>query len=549
MAVDDDDLVSTLSRAMSTEIETEAEREAREPITHTRTGTSIGSTASRPPDFEVVYDENDPEDPKNWPKWYKGWCLIVVSYSTWLVVLYSTSYTSATPGLIEEFGSNVTYVTLGMTTYLLGLAVGCVVLAPLSELYGRRPVYLVCQTAWMILVIPGGVANSLKTIITMRFFCAMFGAAMISNGPGTLVDITRPEVLALVMSIWSIAPLNGPVTGPLIGGFVFADLGWRWTAWIVLILAGTSVAMLLTVKETYPPIILKRKAARMRKEMDDPRWWCRYDQRISSLDLLKVNLSRPFILFFTEPILWFLNIWISVIYGVLYLCFVAYPVVFTENRGWGPGISGLAFLGIGIGTLCAIASEPLCRRIVNSQRRDPETGKVRPEATALIMAIGACSTALGQLGFSWTCLPTSIHWAVPIAFGIPFGAGNTLSFIYGSHYLAGAYEIFAASALAGNAVVRSVFGAVLPLAGPKMYEVLKPRWAGTLLGLLEVALIPIPFVFWRYGDRIRAKSPVIKQLKEDQERVEAKRARYLARLERRGLREKTAGVSHHDDEV
>lgn len=388
---------------------------------------------------------------------------------------------------------------------------------------------------------------------------------MISNGPGTLVDTTRPEVLALAMSIWSIAPLNGPVTGPLIGGFVYADLGWRWTAWIVLILGGISVAMLLTVKETYLPKILKCKAARMRKEMDDPRWWCRYDQRISSLELLKLNLSRPFILFFTEPILWFLNIWyghilfhllfntfpnrrnrISVVYGVLYLCFVAYPVVFTQHRGWAPGISGLAFIGIGIGTLLAIAAEPLCRRIVNSQRRDPETGKVRPEATALVMAIGASLTAFGQLVFSWTCLPASIHWAIPIASGIPFGAGNTLSFIYGSHYLAGAYGIFAASALAGNALVRSIFGAVLPLAGPKMYASLTPQWAGTLLGLLEVALVPIPFVFWRYGEKIRARSPVIRQLREDQERVDAKRARYLARLERR---ERKNGVStHHDAE-
>lgn len=167
---EDDDLASNLSRAMSNEIETEAERQARDPITHTRTGTSVNSTASRPPDFEIIFEENDPENPKNWPLWYRIWCLITVSYSTWLVVLYSTSYTSATPGLIEEFDSNVTYVTLGMTTYLLGLAVGCLVLAPLSELYGRRPVYLVCQSLWMILIIPGGVATSLQTIIVMRFF-------------------------------------------------------------------------------------------------------------------------------------------------------------------------------------------------------------------------------------------------------------------------------------------------------------------------------------------------------------------------------------------
>ena len=73
---------------------------------------------------------------------------------------------------------------------------------------------------------------------------------------------------------------------------------------------------------------------------------------------------------------------------------------------------------------------------------------------------------------------------------------------------------------------------MLPLAGPKMYEVLTPWWAGTLLGLLEVALIPIPFVFWRYGGRIRAKSRVIRQLREDQERVDAKRARYQARVAR-----------------
>jgi len=111
------------------------------------------------------------------------------------------------------------------------------------------------------------------------------------------------------MSLWSIAPLNGPVTGPLIGGFVYQYLGWRWDNWIVMIIAGTSIAMLLTVKETYAPAILQRKAARMRKETDDPRWWCRYDQRISKLQLLKINLSRPFVLSLTEPILWFFNIW------------------------------------------------------------------------------------------------------------------------------------------------------------------------------------------------------------------------------------------------
>lgn len=200
-------------------------------------------------------------------------------------------------------------------------------------------------------------------------------------------------------------------------------------------------------------------------------------------------------------------------------------------------MSGLSFVGIGVGTLLGIFCEPLFRRLINSQPKDPETGRVQPEATALVMAIGAVLTPLGQLVFSWTCLPSTIHWAIPIAFGIPFGAGNTLCFIYGNNYLASAYSIYAASALAGNALIRSVFGGVLPLAGPKMYSVMSPQWAGTFLGLLEVALIPIPFVFWRYGKHIRAKSPVIRQMREEQDKFEAKRAKNLARLEKKKQKE------------
>jgi MFS family permease len=225
------------------------------------------------------------------------------------------------------------------------------------------------------------------------------------------------------MSLWAIAPLNGPVTGPLIGGFVFQYLGWRWDNWLVLVLAGVATLLMATVKETYAPTLLQEKAARRRKEMGDDRWWSRYDQKIATIDLLKANLSRPFVLSFTEPILIFFNIWISLIYGILYLCFVSYPVVFSQHRGWGPGISGLAFIGIGIGNMISVVCEPLWRRIINSHDRDPETGRPTPEATAAVMSIGAILTPIGQLVFSWTCLPATIHWAIPIAFGVPFGMG------------------------------------------------------------------------------------------------------------------------------
>ncbi|KAI0202122.1 major facilitator superfamily transporter [Astrocystis sublimbata] len=497
---------------------------ALQEVIQIQTATSIGSSAARPHEFEVDFgDDND--NPREWTILHRAWITFAISFSTWIVVLYSTTYTSSVPGLTKEFNiQSPTIATLGVTTYLLGLGFGSLIWAPISELYGRRPVYIGCMIVFTILVIPSCLATSLTEILVVRFFGALFGAAMIANSAGTVVDISTEENRALVLSLWSIAPLNGPVTGPVIGGFVFQYLGWRWDNWLILILAGVATIFVFFTKETYAPTILKAKAARLRKETNDERWWTRYDLNIPPFEIVKLNLTRPFVLFFTEPILWFFNLWISIVYGILYLCFVAYPIVFTQHRGWGPGLTGLSFVGIGIGTTIGILGEPIWRRIINSHPKDPITGRRPPEATARILCIGSILTPIGQLVFAWTSLPPT-HWAVPIAFGIPFGIGNSFSFIYGSNYLAGAYGIYSASALAGNAVTRSLLGGLLPLAGPKLYAALTPQWAGTFLGLLEVALIPIPFIFWRYGDKIRAKSAAIRELREDQEKIDRRAAR------------------------
>lgn len=111
------------------------------------------------------------------------------------------------------------------------------------------------------------------------------------------------------MSLYSLGPFNGPVLGPLVGGFVFEHLGWRWTNWTVLILGGIALAMMCTVKETYAPEILRRRAARLRNESGNPMWWSQYDQNCSSLHLIRANLFRPCVLFFTEPIVCFINVW------------------------------------------------------------------------------------------------------------------------------------------------------------------------------------------------------------------------------------------------
>ncbi|EXJ85713.1 hypothetical protein A1O1_06081 [Capronia coronata CBS 617.96] len=492
--------------------------------------TTQGTAFTSDPRFEVDFGVDDPENPRDFPFWYKAFGLFAISFGTLGVVMYSTSYTSALAAMQEEFGvKSEVIATLGVTTYLLGLALGSLILAPMAETYGRKPVYTISMALFTILILPSALAHDMATIIIVRFFGALFGSAMISNAPGSIADLITDEYRAVAFSVWSIGPMNGPVVGPTIGGFVTEYLGWRWTNWIAMIWGGTAFILLLFFKETYAPALLQKRAKQLRKKENDDRYWSRYDVRVGFVELMKVNLSRPFIMAIKEPICIFWNFYISLIYGILYLCFVAYPIVFTEERGWSTGLSGLSFMGIGIGTMIVICSASPIKKMIDSHAPDKD-GNIPPEAMMSIVCIASVLVPIGELWFAWTCYPTTIHWAIPIAAGIPFGFGNGAVFIYATNYLAHSYGIFAASAMAGNTVMRSVLGGTLPLAGPSMYRAMGPNWASTLLGLLEVAIIPIPFLFYRYGCRIRERSTMIREMRENEERQAGKRKKAEERM-------------------
>ncbi|KAB8229569.1 MFS transporter [Aspergillus alliaceus] len=468
-----------------------------------------------PPELEVYWEPQDSQNPRLWPLWYKGLTVMTMSLGATVVSLFSTLYTSGIPGLQEEFHISKIVALLGITTYLLGMATGSIIFAPLSEVVGRRPVYIVSMTIFLSLILPSALASNIRSILVSRFFGGFFGSAMMSNSPASVNDIVSDKHRALAFGFWSIGPTNGPVYGPIIGGFIFEYLGWRWTNWIVLIIGGFVLMLMASIKETYAPVILRKRAEKQRKETQNPKWWTRYDGGQDLKALLSTSLSRPFVMIITEPICMFWDTYVAIVYAVLYLCFVAYPIAFQQERGWSPGIGGLSFIGIGVGVLLAIAFEPLFRKVINLHRKDPETGAVPPEAMVSIVCFGATLLAIGQLWFAWTCTP-NVHWIAPILAGVPFGAGNACVFIYANNYMARSYGIYAASALAGNMVLRSIMGACLPLAGPSMYGTLGLNWASTLLGIVEAVCILIPIGFYFYGHKIRNASPLIKEMERHQ---------------------------------
>lgn len=256
----------------------------------------------KPPEFEIYWEAQDPENPRLWPLWYKGLTVAAMSLGATVVSLSSTLYTSGIPGLQEDFHVSKFVALLGVTTYLLGMGIGSIVFAPLSELVGRRLVYIVSMTIFLLLLLPSALAQNIESILINRFFGGFFGSALMSNSPASVNDIVSDKHRALAFGFWSIGPTNGPVYGPILGGFVFQYLGWRWTNWIVLIIGVLVLALIASVKETYAPVILKRRARRKRKETQEPKWWTRYDDGVGFTSSLKINLKRPFVMLLTEPI-------------------------------------------------------------------------------------------------------------------------------------------------------------------------------------------------------------------------------------------------------
>lgn len=184
-------------------------------------------------------------------------------------------------------------------------------------------------------------------------------------------------------------------------------------------------------------------------------------------------------------------------------CFGAFPIVYQQYRGWSAGIGGLAFLGVAVGMLMAVGYSVWANKRYG-RISDEYDGFAPPEARLPLCMVGSVAVPIGLFWFAWTNYP-SIHWIVSIMAGAPFGFGMVLIFLGIMNYLIDAYTIFAASVLAANSVLRSLFGAAFPLFTTQMYNGLGIHWASSIPAFLALICVPFPFIFYKYGPTIRQK--------------------------------------------
>lgn len=458
--------------------------------------------------FEVIWIPGDERNPHNFSPGAKWFVTFVVALETFVVALCSSAYTGGLNQIMVEFNIGEELSVLGVSLFVTGFAIGPLLWAPLSEVFGRQPVFLGTYAAFTIFNVGCGYAREVWVLAILRFCAGAFGSSPLTNAGAVVADMFSAAERGLATSIFAAAPFLGPLLGPMIGGFLGQSAGWRWIMKFLAILSGLFwIAGVLFVPETYSPILLRTRAARLSK-LTGKQYISKIDTENGRPHLgssLQLALSRPWILLFKEPIVLISSVYMAIIYGTLYLFFAAFPIVYGQKRGWSQGISGLAFLGNIVGTMLAVVYNIVDnRRYVRAARQ--HSGALSPEARLPSAMVGAVALPIALFWFAWTNDPT-MHWLASIAAGIPFGFGMLLVFLSILNYLIDAYTIFAASVVAANTLLRALFGAAFPLFTPYMYRQLGIHWASTIPAFLALLCLPFPFLLFKYGPAIRQKCP------------------------------------------
>lgn len=273
----------------------------------------------------VTWKINDPENPKNWSKAYKWWCTMCVAITCFVVAFNSAVITADIEGVAEEFHVSEEVALLTITLFVVGFGIGPMAFAPLSEILGRRIIYATTLFLAVIFTIPGAVAKNIETLLVTRAIAGIAFSAPMTLVGGTLADLWKNEERGVPMAAFSAAPFIGPAIGPLAGGFLADATGWRWLYWIQLILSFVVwVLISFTVPETYTPTLLAKRAKKLRKETGDEKYVTEEDISKAPLSQrMRIFLLRPFQLLFCEPIVFFISIHMSLLYGLLYMFFVA----------------------------------------------------------------------------------------------------------------------------------------------------------------------------------------------------------------------------------
>jgi multidrug resistance protein len=306
------------------------------------------------------------------------------------------------------------------------LGIGPLILAPLSETFGRRALYLSCFSIFSLLQIPSALTPNIEFLIVVRTLSGFFGSVSIANGGGTISDMCGPEERASIFGWYLLGPLLGPTIGPLLGGTIVERLGWRWIFWVLTcICSANTLAGWIFLRETYAPIILKHRKDKLEKEnnMFNQYTYSGEDTRPFFRKLAR-SFSRP-LRILVQPIVLTMSIYQAIIFSTTYSLYTNFQPIYEDEYGFTTEQVGLLYLGPGLGFLTAVWF--LVPRIdtVRNYLASKNNGKGYPEYRLPLANIGSILIPAGLFWFAWT-VHFHVHWVVTSLATYFYGIGQVM---------------------------------------------------------------------------------------------------------------------------
>ncbi|WFD42902.1 hypothetical protein MPSI1_001552 [Malassezia psittaci] len=456
------------------------------------------------------YGENDPECPYNWPTWYKCWVTFLIFFMTMSVYMGSSVVSPSILAMANEFGVSQTTATLTMSLFVWGYGIGPLFLSPITEIswIGRNGPYIVGLGIFTILQIPTALVNNIAGMLVLRFLAGFFGSPVLGTGGASVGDMWRMDAgfpNALAFYAWG--GCGGPALGPLLVSFAVEDLGWRWSFWPLLCLNGLNwILLFFALPETSSITILTRRAKQIRSLKGNLEYRSAgeiSDRKLTAGELFSATLYRPFLLTVTEPVLMCTNLYISLVYGIMYCFFEAYPLTLQGNHGFSAGTLGVSYVSGFIA--CGLVLIFYCiynNKVVLKRFRE---GAWKPEYRMEPAFVGGVIFPISMFWFGWTSY-SSVHWISPV---IAFGAFIISAFLLFQGlmaYLGENFPRYMASVFASNGLFRAMVGGAFPLFATQMFDKMTLQGGCSMLGGMALFLLPVIVIFYTYGAKLRSMS-------------------------------------------
>lgn len=483
-------------------------------------------------------DDNDPIDPRNWPLASRANNIAILSLLIFVQAWAGADASMANTAASKEFGVSSTAENAYTASYLFGIGAGALFAGPLSETVGRNPTYLGSTFCFLLFVVGSALSTSLGGQVACRFFVGLFSSATLAINGASVRDQFRPVKRAFVFPVIAWANVAGrdgvlsthqlacryhadngtaPVIAPICGGWIVANpnLSWRWTEWVTLIISSFAfLVALLFLPETYLPILLDWKAKQLRKTTGDTRYTSEHAQSESFLGRLKKTGPLPARFLATEPVVTVLGAYLVLLYSLLFSFLSGFDYIFKKTYHLSTEQTGSCFGAIAAGTTAFTLGAPWFYSLARRHTEHVRGAPVEPEFRLWPAMITAPLLPISLFWLGWTNRPDISIWS-GLAACFCFGLVLIATYVSSYEYIIDSYQDHAAIALASITMVRYLIAGGVVMAARPMYERLGVSWTMTLLGCIGTILAPAPWVFWKFGQKLRKKSPYAKGPEED----------------------------------